>query len=109
MSKIQSDELYPNYYIKKIGIDQHFPKGESPREFYERITGAFMKLQQSVSIDKNVALITHGGIIMALFHYFEGKDWINKREYIKVDKCSTSTMVPDKEGWKLTNKNYNNY
>lgn len=109
MSKIQSDEQYPNYYIEKIGIDQHFPEGESPREFYERITRAFKKLQKSVGKDENLALITHGGVIMALFHQFEGKDWIDRREYIKVEKCSISTLVFSEEGWKLANKNFYDY
>ena len=109
MSRTQSDEKYPDFYIEKMEIDQHYPEGESPREFYERIIQVFVKLQQSINEDENVALITHGGVIMALFHQLEDLDWIHDRKYIKVEKCSISTVAHEKGGWKLINKNYYDY
>lgn len=109
MSKNKSDEKYPGYYIEKIGIDQHFPKGESPREFYKRVIKAFEMLQQNVSRDENIALITHGGVIMALFHYLEDLDWIYNRQYLKVEKCSISILVFKEGYWKIIKKNYYNY
>lgn len=109
MNKMQSDEKYPDFYIEKIDIDQHFPEGESPREFYERIIDAFETLQREITIDEDIALVTHGGVIMALFHYLENLDWIEKRQYIKVEKCSISTVIFDGDNWKLENKNFYMY
>lgn len=109
MSKQESDEKYPNFYIEKMGIDQHYPNGESPREFYKRIINALISLQQTATQDETIALITHGGVIMALLHYFEDLDWINDRKYLKVEKCSISTVVFENGKWKLINKDYNSY
>lgn len=109
MSKAQSDEIRPNFYIEKIGIDQHFPKGENPREFYERIESAFESLQKSVAENENIALITYGGVIMALFHFLEGLDWIEDRQYIKVEKCSISVVNRMDGCWKLVLKSFFNY
>ena len=109
MRKAESDELYPNYYIEKIGIDQHFPEGESPREFYERIVSAFERLQKSVGENEKIALVTHGGVIMALFHLLEDLNWIENRQYIKVEKCSISVVNRVDGCWKLVLKNYFNY
>ncbi len=109
MSKKESDEKYPGFYIEKIDIDKHFPNGESPREFYERIISALTNLQQRFKHNETVALVTHGGVIMALLHYFEGLDWINDRQYLKVEKCSVSTAIFEYDEWKLIKKDDNSY
>lgn len=109
MSKANSDNMYPNFYIEKIGIDQHFPGGESPREFYKRIVRSFESLQKNVGEDENIVLITHGGVIMALYHFFECLNWIENRQYIKVEKCSISIVKRMDGCWKLVLKNFYNY
>lgn len=109
ISKAESDKLYPNYYIEKMGVDQHFPDGESPREFYERIICAFECLQKKAGVNERIALITHGGVIMALFHFLEGLNWLENRQYIKVEKCSISIVDCVNEHWQLVLKNYCNY
>ncbi|MBQ9227297.1 MAG: histidine phosphatase family protein [Eubacterium sp.] len=35
-----ADKLYPNLYWRKLEWKQHYPNGESPKEFYERIKSA---------------------------------------------------------------------
>lgn len=109
MTKAESDKKYPNFYIEKMGIDQHFPNGESPREFYDRIITALISLQQKALHDERIVLITHGGVIMALLHYFEGLDWVDDRKYIKVEKCSINTAAFENSSWRLINKGYDSY
>ena len=35
-----AEEKYPNLYWRKLDWEEHYPHGESPKEFYERISNA---------------------------------------------------------------------
>ena len=36
-----AEEKYPNLYWRKLDWEEHYPHGESPKEFYERISNAW--------------------------------------------------------------------
>ena len=109
MNKDESDIIYPNMYLEKLSIDEKYPEGESPREFYNRVVHAFNKLVLKINNCEKTILVTHGGTIMVLFHYLKGLDWINDRKYIKVEKCSINYVEYENSKWQIIRENHYNY
>ena len=42
-------EKYPNMYFSNLNYNQKYPSGESPKEFYERISGLIIELNELYS------------------------------------------------------------
>lgn len=77
-----AEEKYPNLYWRKLDWEEHFPSGESPKEFYKRISVAWDNLLNSlVDYDKNVLLVTHGGVINIIKCITNGVKYSNKHKY----------------------------
>lgn len=68
---------YPGLYFSSLKMDEKYPNGESPQEFYTRIQLAFKSL-----IDKNrskkILLVTHGGVIAVILCLINGYKYSNK-------------------------------
>lgn len=77
-----ADKLYPNLYWRKLEWEQHYPNGESPKEFYERIKSAWEKLIKSNH--KNVILVSHGGVINVIMHLVNCAEYSNMNITYKV-------------------------
>lgn len=60
-----ADRKYPHYIFANIDMDERFPEGETPREYYNRIKTALEKL---IKENKDVLLVTHGGVLDILNH-----------------------------------------
>lgn len=82
MDNALADELYPNLYWRKLDWEQHYPNGESPKEFYERIKTAWDKL--ICRNHKSIILVTHGGVINVIMHLVNGVEYSNKNNVYKV-------------------------
>ncbi len=77
-----AEEKYPNLYWRNLEWEEHYPNGESPKEFYDRVSSAWDKLKKSlVNYDKNVLLVTHGGVINIIGCIVEGRTYTNKDTY----------------------------
>ncbi|MDE6470624.1 MAG: histidine phosphatase family protein [Eubacterium sp.] len=50
---------FPNLYWRKLEWDKHYPNGESPKEFYERIKSAWNKLIKSEKTIKAILFLLH--------------------------------------------------
>lgn len=75
-------EKYPNLYWRKLDWEEHYPHGESPKEFYERISNAWNNLKESlVDYDKNVLLVTHGGVVNVIRCLEDNVEYSNKQKY----------------------------
>ncbi len=68
---------YPGLYFSSLGIDDHYPNGESPREFYIRIRDAFLKLLEE-NQGKKILLVTHGGVITIILAMINGYEYSTK-------------------------------
>lgn len=80
-----AEEKYPNLYWRKLNWDEHYPNGESPKEFYERVSNAWEKFIKEIShYDKNVLLVTHGGVINIITCIIDGKEYSNKNKNQKI-------------------------
>ncbi len=82
MDNAVADELYPNLYWRKLEWDQHYPNGESPKEFYERIKTAWNKLINGNH--NSIILVTHGGVINVILHLVNGVEYSNKSSAYKI-------------------------
>lgn len=60
-------ERYPGLYWNRLGWEQAYPGGESPRAFYERICAAWNALERELAArNENALLVTHGGVIQVI-------------------------------------------
>ena len=62
-----AEEKYPGLYWRSLDWAESYPEGESPCEFYERIADAWNKFKTELqNAERNVILVTHGGVINAI-------------------------------------------
>lgn len=81
MLNTEAVEKYPGLYFNTLQMDERYPSGESPLEFYSRIKNAYKKLCEKMincEIGPNVMLVTHSGVIEVIYYIISGLDWTNK-------------------------------
>lgn len=82
MDNALADEKYPHFYWRKLDWNEHYPNGESPKEFYERVSNTWAKFIKEVSsFNKNVLLVTHGGVINIIKCIISEVEYSNKNKY----------------------------
>lgn len=87
----EAERRYPGIYWSTLEPHQRYPGGESPIEFYERISSAFLELKQSVSdgnMASNVLLFTHSGVINIIYSIVRDKKWTNKNRAFDIPYTS---------------------
>ena len=75
------EEKYPGLYFRSLDMQQCYPSGESPQQFYDRICSAFdglLKRFESLPESSQVLVVTHGGVISIIKHIILEKEWNNK-------------------------------
>lgn len=89
-----AEEKYPNLYWRKLDWEERYPNGESPKEFYERISIAWSKLKESlVGCNENVLLVTHGGVINIIKCIVDGVEYSNKQKYQGVPSAKIAMEI----------------
>ena len=74
-----ADERYPGLYWSTLDWDEEYPGGESPRQFFDRVSDAWRDLRTAIQdMDRNVILVTHGGVINAIQCIEHGIAYSNK-------------------------------
>ena len=71
---------YPGLYFSSLDMDEKYPNGESPNDFYNRVSKAFIDLLEN-NIGKKILLVTHGGVITVLLCLIKGYKYSN---YLKI-------------------------
>ncbi len=66
MKKEEFLKNYSHFIFSNLKMDEKYPNGESPSEFFFRVKDAFEKLVTQYQ-GKNILLVTHGGVITVLF------------------------------------------
>ncbi|MCQ4088433.1 histidine phosphatase family protein [Saccharibacillus sp. JS10] len=77
------DERFPGLYFSSLRMDEKYPGGESPQDFYLRIKKTFRHLCEEQSLKnplENVVVVTHGGVISVIYHILKGLEWTNKNK-----------------------------
>lgn len=84
-----ADIKFPNLYWRRLEWDEHYPNGESPKEFYERIKSAWSKLTESEkNTNGNIILVTHGGVINIIKAIVSNQEYSNKSKYAGIAGAS---------------------
>ncbi|WP_270207383.1 histidine phosphatase family protein [Streptococcus anginosus] len=88
-----ADQKFPRLYFRSLAMDEHYPNGESPREFYQRIKTWFQRfLQENDDSDETQIVVTHGGVINIIYHLVNQIEWTNKSNLFHVKHCSISLL-----------------
>jgi len=87
---------YPGLFFSSLGMDERYPDGESPSEFYSRIKTWFEDfIPECTEKDGNTLIVTHGGVINVIYHLVKGIPWNNKNTPFKVSNCSIHILNLD--------------
>lgn len=90
MKNETADRLYPGLYWRNLDWEQKYPNGESPKEFYSRVYTAWNYLKNEYSdYNKNILLVTHGGVINIIKSFENNEQYSNKNAYPKIRSCNT--------------------
>ena len=93
MLNSEADQKFPHLYFRSLAMDEHYPNGESPREFYQRIKTWFQRfLQENDDSDETQIVVTHGGVINIIYHLVNQIEWTNKSNLFHVKHCSVSLL-----------------
>ena len=103
------DRLYPGLYYNALRMDERYPGGESPIEFYSRITRDFEKIVDENKKCKNLMIVTHSGVINIIYRYINNMEWSNKIKSIKISNASIYSLIINGKNRKFDMENYNEY
>ena len=93
MLNSEADQKFPRLYFRSLAMDKHYPNGESPREFYQRIKTWFQRfLQENDDSDETQIVVTHGGVINIIYHLVNQIEWTNKSNLFHVKHFSISLL-----------------
>ena len=93
MLNSEADQKFPRLYFRSLAMDKHYPNGESPRKFYQRIKTWFQRfLQENDDSDETQIVVTHGGVINIIYHLVNQIEWTNKSNLFHVKHCSISLL-----------------
>jgi len=103
MSNEEALIRYPGLYFSSLKMDEHYPNGESPSDFYGRVKEWFEDfLRKAKTIDGNFLVVTHSGVINVIYHIVKNLEWSNKSPVFNISNCSihvlnTDTMIFETE------------
>ena len=97
----QANKMYPGLYWNTLDWEQRYPGGESPREFYERISTAWDAFQKmALNRNENVLLVTHGGVINVILSIVNGEKYSNETIMRKIRNVELIALEYQGKGWK---------
>ncbi|MBT2288731.1 histidine phosphatase family protein [Paenibacillus albidus] len=103
------NERFPGLYFSSLRMDERYPGGESPLEFYSRIEETFKRLceeQSTKNHPDNVIVVTHGGVINVVYHILNGLEWTNKNTSFPASNTGIHKVENCNGQWVLTLENF---
>lgn len=89
-------ERYPGLFFNTLEMDEAYPNGESPGDFFCRIRLWFEDFCANLGEkDGNVLIVTHGGVIDIIYHQVRGMEWSNKGPSFRTANCSIHVLDLD--------------
>lgn len=104
-----AEQLYPGLFASSLEMDEPYPHGESPRQFFQRITHAFEGLCEkmiTLQISSEIIVVTHGGVITILSYFLNGSVWSNKEPAIPTNAASIHEISYQEGKWLFTTQNH---
>lgn len=81
---------YPELYWNMMGWDRSYPEGESPHEFFDRISSAWYAFKREHrQSDRDILLVTHGGVIQIIRCLEAGIPYTNKENPFSLAPAET--------------------
>ena len=109
MLNSEVEKKYPGLYYNTLKIDERYPGGESPIEFYNRIIKDFEDIVNENKIYNNIMIVTHSGVINIIYRYINNMEWSNKIKSIKVSNASIYSLVINEDKREFELENFNDY
>lgn len=89
-----AEVLYPNLYWRNLGWEESYPDGESPKDFYIRVSDYFSSFIKNVAdYDKNILVVTHGGVINIIKSIVNNEKYSNKHKYSGIQSCKMDFFI----------------
>ena len=86
-------------------MDEPYPNGESPLDFYHRIKMWFSEFSSNLpNVEGNILIVTHSGVINIIYHLVRGMTWSNKNRAFKAGNCSIHVLNMDTMEFEIENK-----
>ena len=96
---------FPGLFFSSLEMDEPYPNGESPNEFYARIKTWFENfLVEYQNTNSDTLVVTHSGVINVIYHIVRKMDWSNKGRTFKVSNCSIHVLNTDILDFEVENK-----
>ena len=97
----EMEQTHPQIYasFRNDGPEFEVPGGESFLQFYERCAGSIEEIATKHKGSK-VALVTHGGVLGAVFRYVLDLSLESERNFVLLN-CSLNRIEKKEEGWNL--------
>jgi len=95
------DARFPDAFSRTRETDPDYvvPGGESRRQFFERVRGAFEDIA-SASTERRVAVVCHGGVLAALYRHVNG--WaIAEPRAIAIPNAAYNALARGPDGWRV--------
>ena len=103
-----ASEKYPGLYFSSLRMDERYPGGESPIENYMRIEEVFNELcgeHIDHNHNKNILVVTHGGVINIVYHILKNIRWTNKNKFFPASNTGIHRIERVNGKWELTLEN----
>ncbi len=107
-----AEQVYPGLFASSLQMDEPYPDGESPRQFFLRITQAFEDLCEKMlarQLPPDLIVVTHGGVINILSYILNGMIWSNTEPFFPISPTSIHEISCLEGKWRITNKNNTNH
>lgn len=96
---------YPGLFFNTLNMDEKYPGGESPHEFFARIETWFSSfLSVNNKLDRNIVVVTHSGVINIIYHIVNQIQWSNKSKSFPVANCSLHILDTDTMMFEVENR-----
>ncbi len=97
-------ERYPGLFFRTLEMNEPYPNGESPDDFFMRIKKWFDGLTAKYkNTDENIIVVTHGGVINIIYYLVNGLEWSNKSRVFKAANCSIHVLNTDTMKFEVEN------
>ena len=83
MLKTEAVEKYPGMYWNALDWTQTWPGGESPEQFFRRVQSAWYEFKKQAG-NKNVLLVSHGGVMNIILCLESGIPYTNKETHFQI-------------------------
>ncbi len=108
LSGMLNDEAlirYPGLFFNTLEMNEPYPNGESPNDFYLRIKMWFESfVARYKNINGNVMVVTHSGVINIIYHIVKNIKWSNKSPFFKISNCGIHILNTASMEFEVENK-----